>query len=52
MKYTKVIQTAKTWKRRRMERASLAQMDERLLRDIGFDQLQAREESRKPFWKK
>jgi uncharacterized protein YjiS (DUF1127 family) len=38
------------WAARRRERLALAEMDERLLRDIGIDRLTARFEAEKPFW--
>ena len=50
--FEKVIKTTKTWQQRRTERATLATMDVRMLRDIGLDKFQADRESRKPFWKK
>lgn len=37
------------WGRQR-QRQALAQLDERLLRDIGVSRAQARAESEKPFW--
>lgn len=38
------------WARRRHERLILAELDERLLRDIGVDRLAAMQEARRPFW--
>lgn len=39
------------WRTRRQSRKSLAQLDARLLRDIGMDPWQAACEARRPFWK-
>ena len=36
---------------RRRQRRALAQLDERLLRDIGLSRMQAAAERAKPFWK-
>lgn len=36
---------------RRRERRQLAELDERLLRDIGIERADALRESRKPFWR-
>jgi uncharacterized protein YjiS (DUF1127 family) len=33
------------------QRCDLAELDDRLLRDIGLTRKQARDESRKPFWR-
>lgn len=40
----------KRWDQRARSRRQLAQMDERLLRDIGLTQRQARHEAAKAFW--
>lgn len=50
--FQKLVKTTNSWQRRRSERASLANMDDRMLRDIGMDRFQAEREARKPFWKK
>ncbi len=39
-----------TWYDRWDQRRNLAQLDERLLRDIGLDRHRAAQEARKPFW--
>ncbi|MGI9276696.1 MAG: DUF1127 domain-containing protein [Endozoicomonas sp.] len=39
------------WKFRARSRRYLAEMDQRLLRDIGINQADQREEIAKPFWK-
>lgn len=49
--FQRVIKTTKTWKQRRTERASLASMEPRILRDMGINQMQAMQEARKPFWR-
>lgn len=38
------------WQARAEERQALAQLDERLLRDIGLNRETAAREARKPFW--
>jgi uncharacterized protein YjiS (DUF1127 family) len=39
------------WHRRARSRCDLAQLDARLLRDIGLDRARALHEARKPFWR-
>jgi uncharacterized protein YjiS (DUF1127 family) len=39
------------WQRRANERHALAQLDDRLLRDLGLSRSEAARESRKPFWR-
>lgn len=41
----------KVWQRRSRDRAHLAQLDDRMLDDIGLTQDQAHRIARKPFWK-
>jgi len=50
--FQKVIRTTRTWKQRRNDRASLATMEPRILRDMGLNQMQAMREARKPFWRR
>ena len=38
------------WLTRRRERLALAELDERLLRDIGIDRVTAMREAERPFW--
>jgi uncharacterized protein YjiS (DUF1127 family) len=38
------------WLERSRQRRALAELDERLLRDIGVTSAQARREAAKPFW--
>ena len=38
------------WLTRRRERLVLAELDDRLLRDIGIDRLTALREAERPFW--
>ena len=38
------------WQERADQRHALAELDDRLLRDIGLDRVAARREARKPFW--
>jgi len=38
------------WRERSLQRRRLAELDDRMLRDIGFDRAAALEEASKPFW--
>lgn len=40
------------WHFRAKSRRDMERLDDRLLRDMGFDPLEARRESDKPFWKR
>jgi uncharacterized protein YjiS (DUF1127 family) len=40
------------WHRRRRDRAELATLDERMLRDIGVSRAEVLHEINKPFWRK
>jgi uncharacterized protein YjiS (DUF1127 family) len=46
-----VIATVGEWRRRARERAELAALDERILRDIGLTRADAEFLSNKPFWR-
>lgn len=46
----RVAGLVRLWLTRRRERLSLAEFDDRLLRDIGIDRLTARHEAGRPFW--
>lgn len=50
-----VVRAGRTWCRqkaeRRRQRRALAQLDDRLLRDIGVSREQAARESARPFWR-
>jgi len=39
-----------TWLQRSHQRRALAELDDRMLRDIGLTRLQAQREAAKPFW--
>jgi len=43
--------TVRQWARRRRERADLAKLDDRMLRDIGVTPGDAWREINKPFWR-
>lgn len=45
-----VLGVLATWHERWQQRRQLAQLDPRLLRDIGLDGYEATREIRKPFW--
>ena len=47
----RVLNSLITWQRRKNWRASLRDLDGRLLRDIGMTREQALLESKKPFWR-
>lgn len=47
----RAIATLRTWRRRGRERAELAVLDDRMLRDIGITRADADFLSSKPFWK-
>lgn len=47
-----VDRTLALWHFRAKSRRDLARLDERLLRDMGFDVLEARREANKPFWRR
>lgn len=40
-----------TWQRRKAMRYLMAEMDERILKDIGISRADAQKEASKPFWK-
>ena len=44
------ITTLLVWQERARQRHHLAEMDDRLLKDIGFDRADHAREIRKPFW--
>lgn len=46
-----IVHLAGEWYRRVVSRRQLAELDARLLRDIGLSQEAARTEVRKPFWR-
>lgn len=39
------------WQERAFQRAALASLDDRMLKDIGLSRVDAVEEARRPFWK-
>lgn len=47
----RALATLRAWRRRSRERAELAALDERMLRDIGITRADAQYLSSKPFWK-
>jgi uncharacterized protein YjiS (DUF1127 family) len=49
--FARILSVALTWQDRAVQRTQLASMDDRLLRDMGIDPLEARMEAEKPFWK-
>jgi len=47
----RVLATLREWRRRAHDRAELAKLDGRMLRDIGLTQADAEFLSSKPFWR-
>jgi uncharacterized protein YjiS (DUF1127 family) len=47
----RVLATLREWRRRAHDRAELARLDERMLRDIGLTHADAEFLSSKPFWR-
>jgi uncharacterized protein YjiS (DUF1127 family) len=47
----RVLATFREWRRRARDRAELAGLDERMLRDIGLTRADAEFLSNKPFWR-
>ena len=45
------LATPRLWARRRYDRRALLQLDDHMLRDIGFDRAQAEEMAARPFWR-
>jgi uncharacterized protein YjiS (DUF1127 family) len=47
-----VIEVLCEWRRRSRDRAQLAMLDERMLRDIGLSRSDVLAETDKPFWRR
>jgi uncharacterized protein YjiS (DUF1127 family) len=47
----RVLRTLREWRRRARDRSQLAQLDDRMLRDIGLSRADAEFLSNKPFWR-
>ncbi len=47
-----IFGTLLTWQKRAAERAHLARLDERMLRDMGITRAEAEREASLPFWRK
>ena len=45
------VATLREWRRRNRERAELAALDDRMLKDIGLTRADAEFSSNKPFWR-
>ena len=45
------LATPRRWARRRHDRRALSQLDTHMLRDIGFNRIQADEMASRPFWR-
>ncbi len=50
-KVLRTVTLLNVWEKRLAERQHLAGMDERMMRDIGLDRADLRQEIAKPFWK-
>ncbi len=49
--FTSILNRLAEWQERAEQRAQLARMDERMLKDIGVSSIEAAREADKPFWK-
>ena len=49
---SRIVATLREWRQRSRERAELAKLDERMLRDIGVTRGDVWQEINKPFWRK
>ena len=47
---TRAVGTLLTWQERDRQRRALAQLDARMLKDVGLSQAEVAMELRKPFW--
>ena len=47
----RLVGTVVAWEHRARERRTLAEMPDRLLKDLGISRVDARRESEKPFWR-
>jgi len=47
-----VDRTLALWDLRARSRRDLARLDDHLMRDMGFDPIEARREANKPFWRR
>ena len=48
---SRAVATVREWRRRVRERAELAELDDRMLKDIGLTRADAEFLSNKPFWR-
>jgi uncharacterized protein YjiS (DUF1127 family) len=46
-----IVSSLRAWRRRRVARRELAQLDERILRDLGIDRDTVNYEMQQPFWR-
>jgi uncharacterized protein YjiS (DUF1127 family) len=49
--FSRAVETLRSWRTRARERAELAALDDRVLRDIGLTRSDVYREYRKPFWR-
>jgi uncharacterized protein YjiS (DUF1127 family) len=47
----RAVERLMTWQDRARSRRTLQSLDDRLLRDIGIDRVQAAQEATRPFWR-
>jgi uncharacterized protein YjiS (DUF1127 family) len=45
------LATPRLWRRRRHDRRALLQLDDHMLRDIGFDRTRVEQMAARPFWR-
>lgn len=50
--FARLLETLECWHQRTRQRTALAELDDRLLKDIGLTRADVAREIRKPFWRR